>query len=81
MGMVCNQELYTNANQQPSLQYQQIQFHCTEILKVIHIVGMDGVVNEVLGYNNVTLSRVYAAVDMRSYRVRVPPVLTMSPSV
>lgn len=68
MGMVCNQELHTNAHQQPSLQYQQIQFHCAELLKARRMAGMDSVVNEALGFNNFALSRIYAAFDMRSYR-------------
>jgi hypothetical protein len=68
MGMVCDKELHTNSNQQPSLQYQQIQFHCNELMKARRAAGMDAIVNEALGYNNFVLSRIYAAFDIRSFR-------------
>ena len=68
MGMLCNKSLHTNQYQQPSLQYQQIQHHCTKVMKVRRVAGLDSIVNEALGYGKFALSRVYASFDIRSYR-------------
>ena len=68
MGMLCNQELHTTQYQQPSLQYQQIQHTCNELLKARRVAGLDGVVNEALGFGNFEISRVLSSFDVRSYR-------------
>lgn len=68
MGMLCGHELHTTQYQQPSIQYQQIQHTCNELMRARRAAGLDGVVNEALGYGNFELSRVLASFDVRSYR-------------